>query len=320
MSKPKTIGVIGLGSIGMRHAKNLLSLGYNVRAFDPDMRRRLMFNGVLWDMKEVLESDAIVIASPTPFHAHHIIDACAKPIFLEKPAADIELAGLPSNVLMVGYNLRLHSCVKKAKEWLDDGLIGEPLWANFTCGQYNDKPAYLRDGVILNWSHEIDLALYLLGNGRVAGSSTRLSDGFDDMTDILLTHEKGCRSTIHLDYVTKREQRNFSITGTDGKIVSDLYPMRATNLYNYSDPPDVFEHFQGEDSYDENYVEEMQAFLDRIDGKETIGATGAEGLADLDICLEVRKQAGLDPDAYKHVALGICRKCSKLHYSNEVCS
>jgi hypothetical protein len=38
----------------------------------------------------------------------------------------------------------------------------------------------------------------------------------------------------------------------------------------------------------------MQAFLDRIDGKETIGCTGEEGLEVLKICLEVRKQAGLE--------------------------
>jgi len=317
MSKPKTIGVIGLGSIGMRHAKNLVAMGHEVVGWDP--------NEVPWeigihkarDLKDALSCDAVVIASPTPLHANHIFDAGNKPIFLEKPVADIPLAGLPSNVLMVGYNLRLHSCVKKAKEWLDAGLIGEPLWANFTVGQYNDKPAYLRDGVILNWSHEIDLALYLLGGGSVAGSSTRLSDGHDDMTDILLTHEKGCQTSVHLDYLTHPEERHFEIHSRYGSIKCNLFTRAATYCDSDGFPK---EQFAGDDSFDDNYVEEMQAFIDRIDGKETVGATGAEGLAVLDICLEVRKQAGLDPDAYKHIALGICRKCRKLHYSNEACS
>lgn len=329
MSKPKTIGVIGLGSIGMRHAKNLCTLVNKVVAYDPEEKRayELMRHrpanfppGTVTKIEELFEvSDAIVIASPTPTHADMMFMAleAKKPFFVEKPISDRVRCGYAT---MVGYNLRFHSCVKKAKEWLDAGLIGEPLWANFTVGQYNDKPAYLRDGVILNWSHEIDLALYLLGGGSVAGSSTRLSDGHDDMTDILLTHVNGCRTTVHLDYLTKPEQRTFIIQGTKAKIAFDLVGRSGHILYEHRLYRPGDDDFFGDDSWDENYVEEMQAFIDRIDGKETLGATGAEGLAVLDICLEVRKQAGLDPDAYKHIALGICRKCRKLHYSNEVCS
>jgi predicted dehydrogenase len=192
--------------------------------------------------------------------------------------------------IFVGYNLRFHSCVKKAKEWLDADLIGKPLWANFTLGQHSEKPPYLRDGVILNWSHEIDLALYLLGNGNVSGSSTRLSDGKDDIADICLTHENGCRSSIHLDYVTQPEIRQFLIVGTGATIIVDLLHRMA--WLRRADEV-IMDQFQGQDSWDENYVEEMQAFLDRCDGKDTIGATGEEGLAVLKICLEVRKQAGL---------------------------
>jgi len=191
----KTIGVIGLGSIGMRHAKNLRAIGHNVRAYDVQMKRRLEFNGVLWTIDDVLDSDAVVIASPTKDHAHHlhVVASDGKPSFVEKPVADKKI---DIDAVMVGYNLRFHSCVKKVKEWLDADMIGKPLWANFTLGQHSEKPPYLRDGVILNWSHEIDLALYLLGGGSVACSSTRLSDGKDDIADILFTHENGCRSAI----------------------------------------------------------------------------------------------------------------------------
>jgi hypothetical protein len=37
----------------------------------------------------------------------------------------------------------------------------------------------------------------------------------------------------------------------------------------------------------------MSAFLRRIDGEETLGCTGEEALKVLEICLEVRKRAGL---------------------------
>ena len=307
----KTIGVIGLGSIGMRHAKNLKAMGHNVRAWDPDMGRRLMFNGVLWSMDEILDCEYMVIASPTSHHLEHLSLAANEHAhaMVEKPLSDKisqDLLGRLMNfednkkTLMVGYNLRFHSCVKKAKEWLDNGRIGGPLWAQFTLGQYSDKAPYLRDGVILNWSHELDLALYLLGPARLAASSTRLTPGGidydnpksmmkDDISDIILTHISGCRTTVHLDYVTRPEIRTFRIVGDAGRISCDLV-QRDALLFNTETR---VERCSFLDTWNDNYIEEMQAFLDRCDGKETIGCTGPEALEVLKICLEVRKQAGL---------------------------
>lgn len=296
----KTIGIIGLGSIGERHAQNLQDMGHNWVFHDPAKDAGFRIERLFAD-----DVDAVVVASPTPQHFddlwrcfHH-----KKPTFVEKPIAD-RLGAPLEYVNMVGYNLRFHGCVKKAKEWLDAGLIGKPIWANFILGQYSEKPPYLRDGVILNWSHEIDLATYLLGNAKVTASSTRtvrpgtansdvnvylVSDG-DDITDILLTHKGGCRSTVHLDYVTKPEVRQFIIGGTTGTI--EVYLLSRTAYLNSSGI--IAESaFRGRDTWNDNYIEEMQAFLDRIDGKETIGCTGEEGLEVLKICLEVRKQAGL---------------------------
>lgn len=288
----KTIGVIGLGSIGMRHAKNLHSMGHHVWGCDPDMQKRLDlgFDYTASEIDHLLTADAIVIASPTHKHYEHIFACRDKPFFVEKPIAHTISDGLLLSrkvaECMVGYNLRFHGCVKKAKEWLDSGKIGEPLWANFTLAQHSIKPPYLRDGVILNWSHEIDLALYLLGPAEVVASSTRLTDGKDDLTDILLTHKSGRRSTVHLDYLTEPEVRGFIIGGDKGFI--------EVNLLNRLARVEPGEFFQAKDTWNDNYIEEMQAWIDRIDGKETIGCTGSEGLEVLKICLEVRRQAGLE--------------------------
>ena len=289
----KTIGVVGLGSIGSVHAKNLVLLGCKVITHDPKLPKTR-------DLEYVLNnSDAIVITSPSDDHAFQILAAPAgKPLFVEKPigvsgsdAIEIEaVLRHKKNPIMVGYMLRFHSCVIKAKEWLDAGHLGRPLWANFTLAQWNDKPAYLRSGVILNWSHEIDLALYLLGSGSVSCSSTHLTDGRDDLTDILLTHKNRCRSSVHLDYVTPLERRGFSITGTKANLNVNLVSRYAEYWPVNKENPSVC--FNGDDSFATNYREEMQAWLDRIDGKGTIGATGEEGLEVLKICLEVRKQAG----------------------------
>lgn len=291
----KTIGVFGLGSIGMRHANNLRAMGHNVRAYDPDMQRRLAFNGVLWEEMEVLQSDALVVASPSDDHSWRLLtDAHRLPMFVEKPigisghnAAELKVISRYSKPIMVGYNLRFHSCVKKTVSWLPS--LGKPQWAYFICGQYNTRPAYLRDGVILNWSHEIDLAMYLLGLGVVKGCVARIKDGSEDIADILLDHTE-CQSSIHLDYITHPEQRSYQIFGKNGRIEVDL-ARRIARLEN-SDGA-LIEQFIGQDSFDQNYVEEMKAFIDLIDGKQTIGATGAEGIRVLEACLDARKMAGI---------------------------
>lgn len=289
-SKIKTIGVIGLGSIGQRHTNNLIDLGYKVIGYDPDtttycesdsFERSFHIDGVL------KESDAIVIASPTEVHLAHILLSAKKPIFVEKPVANIasETCKLAT---MVGYNLRFRSCVIAAKEWMP--RIGNVIWANFTVGQFNDKPDYLRDGVILNWSHEIDLALYLLGPATVATSVTGLDKGNDVISDIVLLHGRGGQSCIHLDYLTKPEIRQFVIVGSDATIICDVLHNQA---WLRGADEIVWDHSDDVDSFDDNYKDEMQAFLDRIDGKDVIGCTGSEALEVLKVCLEVRKQAGL---------------------------
>jgi predicted dehydrogenase len=285
----RTIGIIGLGSIGMRHKENLWKhLGETeVVGYDPDPEKHSGTGWMMGDLGKMIEMCThIIIASPTSMHLEHLIAADGKPTFVEKPIART-MPVIYSSVLMVGYNLRFHSCVKKTKEWME--RIGTPLRASFTLGQHSDKPPYLRDGVVLNWSHELDLCLYLLGPGRVTGSSTRLSNGRDDISDILITHDNGCRSVVHLDYVTKREERWFSINGTDGEIFVDL-PARKALL---SDGKTGINYKDDVGSWNSDYIEEMQAFLDRCDGKETIGCTADEAIRVLEVCLEVRKQAGL---------------------------
>lgn len=294
----KTIGVIGLGSIGFRHSLNIEELGHKVIAYDPNPKieysEKLAIAG---SVEEALrEVDGVVIASPTAFHFEQLDAALiyGKPIFVEKPiaATNGELESLRlgdhgelDNVI-VGYNLRFHECVKEAKLWIADEA---PVWAYFTCAQRNNKPDYLRDGVILNWSHEIDLALYLLGPATVVSSSTRVNEGRDDITDILLVHDNGCRTTIHLDYVTEPEERHFTIQCQGVRLKADL----VNNVLAEISEAGTIDVENYPNTFDDNYIEEMKAFISLIDGKRTFACTGEEALKVLEICFKVREQAGL---------------------------
>lgn len=287
------IGILGYGSIGSRHGRNLVSLGHKVIFHDPNVADGLPKDEV------IKRSDAVVIASPTSEHASDI-SLCKrenKPCFAEKPIADSfikEWSTFLKWPLMVGYNLRFHPCVRKAKEWLDDDRLGTPYWANFICAQFNDKPEYLRDGVTLNWSHEIDLALHLLGPAGVSGASITKDDA---ISDILLTHtanqgEHGCRTAIHLDYVTRPEHRGFSVCGPKGVMVANI-PARSIALLDTDGTPKHVEQYQG--SFDHDYVVEMSAFIAKAIGTgiETPGCTAEEAIDVLRVCLRAKKEAGL---------------------------
>jgi len=290
------IGILGLGSIGMRHARNLKMMGHQVIGYDTDMKKRLALSGVLWDRDEVIESDAILICTPTNRHYDDwaTMSARAK-IFMEKPLGTCaQIAQFWQEDLLkelfLGYFLRFHPCIKAAKNWIDAGHIGTPLWATFICGQYNDKPDYLRDGVVLNWSHEIDLALYLLGPAKVVAASVHVVDGKDDIADIVLEHDSGARSTIHLDYVTRNEIREGWIVGTEKNIGLDMLGRQVSF-------GKMTQQFGGE--WNDDYIDEMQAFIGGIAPTRTAAeppvqwATGEDGLRVLEICRQVKEKVGL---------------------------
>ena len=281
------IGILGLGSIGTRHFNNFKSLGCEVVGYDPLSTPFDKFD-------EVMDCDGIVIASPTSEHCKHICYAHNKQrrMLVEKPLVKTreEWSKVPLDYIrMVGYNLRFHSCVRWARDILGKGLIGKPIWARFTCAQYNNRPVYHRDGVILNWSHEIDLATHLLGQADVASAS---SIGEPELlADLSLIHlNNNCHTTIHLDYLTQPERRGFAIIGELGSIDVDLV---ARQGFMKDRDGRVLHSFFGEDSFDSNYLDEARTFL-KVIGGETFWeppfhCTAAEAYLVTNLCLTAKE-------------------------------
>lgn len=284
------VGVVGYGSIGKRHAANLRELGYEPVIYDP-----MFVTGIRFERHVYETCDAVVIATPTRVHTG-CIRACAergRHMLIEKPIAarDNDLQGLldlaagGGAVVMMGNNLRFHPCVQQAKAWIDQGLIGDPLWANFICAAQTIVHTYRADGVILNTgAHEVDVALHLLGPARVISANADGPGDQETIADFVLLHDNGCRSSFHLDFITPKHVRDFWIAGDERNI--------GVNLLNRVSSLGTVIH-NNDGSYDDDYLEEMKAFLSRIDGGPGDGATGADGLATLKILLDVRRMVGL---------------------------
>ena len=186
-SQPLSVGVIGTGGMGRRHALNVHRSvgGARITALydlDQDRARQvaeMCDNALVFDDPERLINDphvdAVMIVSPDDTHARLTL-AClqaGKPVLSEKPLAtivedalrvlDAEVA-LGQRLVSVGFMRRFdpqHTAVKKA---VGDGGLGRPLL--FKGVHRNAAVPYGTSGetILINSAgHDIDSTRWLLG-------------------------------------------------------------------------------------------------------------------------------------------------------------
>jgi len=276
------LGIVGYGSIGKRHAENAAKLGHEVVVYDPASRMDVKFERNIYE-----DCEAVVVASPTMFH-EQALRACVergKHVLMEKPIA-AQVGALPKLlqtaddkglIVMMGNNLRLHPCVQQVKQWLGAGEIGKPRWASFICAHQTEK--YTSDGVILNTgAHEVDMALYFFG----PAAECVIANESDTAANFVLLHDSGVRSSFFLDHATPHRIREFWIAGEKMNIGVDLDGRRMSLGAEAKQAPG---------SYSDDYLNEIRAFVDRINGVFAPGASGHDGLATLRTLLDIRKKA-----------------------------
>jgi predicted dehydrogenase len=297
------IGILGYGSIGKRHFNNANRLGHEVMAYEPQF-----IAGTRAERGFVIEwADAIIVASPTECHLSDMHDAIAanKHVLVEKPIAydDSKLthhllttASANNLIVATGFNLRFHSCVQEAARILANGTLGEIESASFSVLQKTEKPPYLRDGIIRNWlSHEIDLAHFLLGDGEVIRCTAPIDAEGKDSTEAFIELKFPAikdRVFIAGDYHTDPEQRYWWIQGEEALLCCNMI---RRELYMKTNG-DISMIFRGEDSFDQNYIDELRDFIVNIEtGSHSPWlATGEDGVRSLRTVMAARTMAGLE--------------------------
>ena len=143
------VGVVGLGRLGYTHAENITTtknaeLVAVCSPLEEELSRAQKEWGVthcFTEIEKMLSSvklDAIVLVSPSSFHAEHIIYCLQKGlhVFCEKPlATSIEackkveeiVAKNPSKIFMLGFMRRYDPSYLYAKTCIDEGKIGRPI-------------------------------------------------------------------------------------------------------------------------------------------------------------------------------------------------
>ena len=300
--------IIGLGSIGQRHLRNLGALGVKdillcSRSFVPSGDAANL--PVYRDLGAALAQrpDAAIISNVTVEHVPTALEAAKAGchLMIEKPISH-ELAGLDELfdlcrnrrlVLMVGYNLRFHRPLVVLREAIRSGKVGRVVSMRAEVGQYLPDWRPGRDyrdtqsahqsrggGLILELSHEIDYPMWMLGDiGSVvakAGKTGDLEIDTDDVAELIVTFAGGAIGSIHLDMVQRRPRRLCRIVGTEGALEWEA-SSDSVRLFSAADRTECDLWSGGPVDRNEMYLQELQHFLDCVAGRRQPLITGEDG-------------------------------------------
>lgn len=313
--------IAGLGSIGRRHFRNLVTLGEkdivllrSHLATLPD--DELAGFPVETDLASALEKhgpDAVVVSNPTALHLDVAIPAaeagCA--ILLEKPISHsmdrvnaLQTAVKNNGVsLLVGFQFRFHPALQRARRLISEGEIGRVISADVHFGEY--LPAWhpwedyrkgyaaradLGGGVVLTQCHSLDYLPWLIGNAEtVWGFVAKLSDlevEVEDTAKIGLRFENGALGSIHLDYCQQPPAHHFEVIGTKGSLQCDLSD-GVVRIFRAKKKE--WEAFPLAAEWERNvmFLDQMSHFVSVVQGKELPTCTLEDGARTLRLALAV---------------------------------
>lgn len=317
--------ICGLGSIGRRHLRNLVSLGEGdiilVRTgkstLPDDELSEFPCEEDLGGALEDWKPDAVIISNPTSLHVGTALSAAATGchIFLEKPVShtmeglDVLLDTLAQTgkQALVGFQFRYHPGLKQVKRLLSDGVIGEVLSARVNWGEYlpNWHPwedyrfsySARRDmggGVVLTLCHPFDYLRWLLGDViEVTAECTKsgaLELDVEDTADVILQFKTGALGNVHLDYLTRPANHCLEIIGTQGVLHWDN---GDGSVRWWSTSTDAWLSITAPESFERNamFLEQMQHFLEIITGKTDPVCTLEDGIKALQIALAAHRSS-----------------------------
>jgi predicted dehydrogenase len=315
--------VVGCGSIGERHIKNLKSISAGqIIVSDINSKRlnnikkkyRLLgFN----DYQKALDQqpDAVLVCSPPSSHIPISIDAVKNNahLFIEKPLSNtmnkvdelLQCAKRRKLIVFVGYNFRFQKGIQLVKEIMDRGTIGKIMAARAEYGQYLPDWRPLQDytksysaklnlggGIILDGSHEIDYMRWFFGEIHslfcCANKVSDLDVETEDIAEILIYFKKGILCEIHIDFIRPGYTRNCEIIGKKGVITWDFLDR---NVKIYDILKKRWKSIKTPCEINDMYIEEMKHFIYAVNGLEKPLIDGDEGKKTLQVALFAKKSA-----------------------------
>jgi predicted dehydrogenase len=276
------LGVVGCGYWGPNLIRNLHQLpDSQLKVICDVSEARLRHMARLYpglatttDFDELLndpELDAIVVATPARFH-YQMGKACleaGKHLFVEKPMARTaaeakELTVIAKKhglVVMVGHTFLFSPAVRRMKEIVDSGDVGEIL---YIAARRLNLGLFQKD-INVAWDlapHDISIILHLLEeqplNVSCTGSS-HVNKNIEDVTMMYLSFRKNRCAFVHNSWLDPKKVRQMTVVGSRRMIVyDDTEPLEKLKIYDarVEVPPhyDTFAEFTYSYHYGDAYI------------------------------------------------------------------
>jgi predicted dehydrogenase len=316
MTHPTNVGVVGCGYWGPNLVRNFRSLPGcsmkmmcdlseerlgHLRSLYPEVAGETQFERML----NGANLDAIVVATSARLHFPMAKASllAGKHTMVEKPLACssaeceelIAIAKRQGLVLMVGHTFLYSATVRRIKEIVDKGDIGE---IRYIAARRLNLGLFQRD-INVTWDlapHDISIILYIMDEKPSSincRGTAHITAGIEDVTSMSLQFSKERSAVIHNSWLDPRKVRDMTIVGSKRMIVyDDVAPQDKIKIFDVrvDRPPhyDTFAEFQYAYHYgdmycpyvkqDEPLKTECQHFLDCIQQGKTPLTAGIKGL------------------------------------------
>ena len=324
------VGIIGCGLIGQKRAKALGSGGRLVACADIDVSRAESLakgtsSKVFRDWRELVWSpnvDVVIVATLHDSLAEITLNAieAGKHVLVEKPAArtaaelDPVMAAAAQHGVKVhvGFNHRYHRSLRKAKEIVDAGGLGELMFIRARYGhggrigydkEWRSKPELSGGGELIDQGpHLIDLSRWFLGEfAEVRGfAHTYFWDmPVDDNGFMLLKTAKKQVAFLHASCTEWKNLFSMEVYGKDGKLdlsgLGGSYGLEKLTWYKMlpeMGPPETtsWEYPMGDDSWGVEVAE----FFEDIRSDRVPAAGLGDAHAALKIIETIYTESGYD--------------------------
>ncbi|MEN6293321.1 MAG: Gfo/Idh/MocA family oxidoreductase [Methanobacterium sp.] len=301
------VGVIGVGAMGVHHARvyselenaNLMAISDLMREKSEEVANQYNTRGFVdyMDILKMPEIDAVSVCVPTTHHFNVVMDAIehGKHVLVEKPIAFtlreaeamVKAAKDEGVKLATGHVERFNPAVGKAKELIKDNVIGEVVSAS--AKRVGPFPPRIKDvGVIIDLAiHDVDIMYHLFDSpiSRIyANMGSRLEKcEYEDHAEIMSSFKNGIIGMLEVNWLTPYKKRKLEITGVDG-IISIDYIDQTVHVYGKSTQNVDIE-------YKEPLMEELSSFLNAVDNGEDPKITGKDGIYALKVVTAAMKSA-----------------------------
>ena len=323
------VGVIGCGLIGQKRAKALGKRGKLLACADINAERAKSLAATTGakafrDWREVVflpEIDVVIVATLHDALAEITLAAieAGKHVLVEKPAArnseellPVMKAAASSGVKVhVGFNHRYHRSLRKAREIVDSGVLGDLMFIRARYGhggrigydkEWRAQPELSGGGELIDQGpHLIDLSRWFLGDFEsVEGfAHTYYWDmPVDDNGFMLLRTPKKQVAFLHASCTEWKNLFSMEIYGKDGKLdlsgLGGSYGIEKITWYKMlpeMGPPETvsWEYPMGDDSWEV----ELSEFFDDVCQNREPSASLMDAYESLKIVEKIYKESGL---------------------------